>query len=184
MKEINLTQEPSFGEDYKDTIFKLKIIKAIVEGGDWGETVLKFVDPNAFSVQVGGLHNILGVIKEMYMETSEIPSIDTVKETIYNKYVNDDIDKEIYDAVFKEYDKIYLDKDDIKQTRLIFKNYYVIVSLKKLRECMDNVPRNEFMQEFPNIELYVKRLIKILEELKFYYENTDNSSGVEIAKEW
>ena len=49
---------------------------------------------------------------------------------------------------------------------------------------MDNVPRNEFMQEFPNIELYVKRLIKILEELKFYYENTDNSSGVEIAKEW
>ena len=39
MKEINLTQEPSFGEDYKDVIFKLKIIKAIVEGGDWGNRI-------------------------------------------------------------------------------------------------------------------------------------------------
>ena len=53
MKEINLTQEPSFGEDYKDVIFKLKIIKVIVEGGDWGKAVLKFVNPNAFSVKVG-----------------------------------------------------------------------------------------------------------------------------------
>ena len=133
MKEINLTQEPSFGEDYKDVIFKLKIIKAIVEGGDWGKTVLKFVNPNAFSVQVGGLHNILGVIKEMYMETSEIPSIDTVKETIYTKYVNDDIDKEIYDTVFKEYDKIYLNALDTKTIRSYFANYYIKVTLKRLK---------------------------------------------------
>ena len=180
MKEINLTQEPSFGEDYKDVIFKLKIIKAIVEGGDWGKAVLKFVDPNAFSVQVGGLHIILGVIKEIYMETSEIPSIDTVKETIYTKYVNDDIDKEIYDTVFNEYDKIYLNAFDIKTIRSYFANYYIKVTLKRLKMCMEDVSftsENDLMR-------YVNRLIKILEELKFYAENRNESTGMFELKEW
>lgn len=180
MKEINLTQEPLFGEDYKDTIFKLKIIKAIVEGGDWGKTVLKFVDPNAFSVQVGGLHNILGVIKEMYMETSEIPSIDTVKETIYNKYVNDEIDKEIYDTVFNEYDKIYLNALDTKTIRSYFANYYIKVTLKRLKMCMEDV---SFTSE-SDMMRYVNRLIKILEELKFYAENRNESTGMFEMKEW
>lgn len=180
MKEINLTQEPAFGEEFKDVIFKLRIIKAIVEGGDWGKSVLKFIDPNTFSVQVGGLHNILGVIKEIYLETSEIPSIDIVKETIYNKYVNDDIDKEIYDAVFNEYDKIYLNALDTTTIRNYFSNYYIKVTLKKLEMCMADV---SFTSE-SDMMRYVNRLIKILEELKFYAENRNESTGLFEMKEW
>lgn len=183
MKEINLTNEPEFGEEFKDTILKLRIIKAIMEGGDWGMKVLKFVDPNMFSVQIGGLHYILGVIKEQFMQSSEIPSIEEVKEVIYSKYVKDNVDKEVYDAVFKEYNKIHLTEDDVKRYRFTFKDLYLIVTLKKIRECMDNTSITYDTQE-SDILVQVRRLIKLLEELKFYYENTDNSTGVEVVQEW
>ena len=114
------------------------------------------------------------------METSEIPLIDTVKETIYTKYVNDDIDKEIYDTVFKEYDKIYLNAFDIKTIRSYFANYYIKVTLKRLKMCMEDVSftsENDLMR-------YVNRLIKILEELKFYAENRNESTGMFELKEW
>lgn len=133
---MNKIQKDNLG--FLGVDYQYKLVSAFVQDKKYFEDLYNIIEPNAFTESC--LRGIVGVMKDYYDKSGNVPSYDTISFSVRNKLVNTEEDREYYDETIDKLKTISCEaREEIESLGMkFFKQQGVIKAAQEMLQKVKN----------------------------------------------